>query len=251
MYVDESGDCGLTSSPTNLFILAGLVIHELRWKPCLEELIRFRKSLKERFGLHLREEFHASKFITRPGDMLRIPRHKRLEMIRHYADFLDNLEGVNLFYVVVQKEGKESNYNVFEKAWTVLIQRFENTIKNRNFSGPLNPDEKGLIICDDTDNRKLMSLVRKMRKYNPIPNMRSFGAGYRNIPINYIIEDPFFRNSEHSYFIQSVDLAAYLLFQFIKPNNFMRKKGGNNYYKRFSKILCEHISTKYKGVVVL
>jgi hypothetical protein len=39
MYVDESGDCGLNNSPTKYFVLTGLVIHELRWKQCLESLL--------------------------------------------------------------------------------------------------------------------------------------------------------------------------------------------------------------------
>lgn len=41
MYVDESGDPGLTSSPTRYFVLSGIVIHELRWAICLDQLNQF------------------------------------------------------------------------------------------------------------------------------------------------------------------------------------------------------------------
>jgi hypothetical protein len=49
-------------------------------------------------------------------------------------------------------------------------------------------------------------LLRQMRRFNPIPNqMAMYGAGHRDIPLLAIIEDPNFRDSEHSYFIQAVD----------------------------------------------
>ena len=60
MYVDESGDIGLSGSPTRYFVLTGLVLHELRWRQTLDELIGFRRELKADFGLKLREEIHAS-----------------------------------------------------------------------------------------------------------------------------------------------------------------------------------------------
>jgi hypothetical protein len=43
MYVDESGDSGLDNSPTRYFVLTGLVIHELRWRAYLEQMVNFRQ----------------------------------------------------------------------------------------------------------------------------------------------------------------------------------------------------------------
>ena len=129
MYVDESGDSGLNNSPTDYFVLTGLVIHELRWRTYLEELILFRARMKEKFGLKLREEFHASHFISSPGDIAqRIPRNDRLAMIRHFADTLARMTDLNLINILVNKSGKQDSFDVFEAAWGALIQRFENTI---------------------------------------------------------------------------------------------------------------------------
>jgi len=64
MYVDGSGDSGITHSPSRYFVLSGLVLHELRWHAYLNELIEFRKSLKAAFGLRLREEFHAGAMLS-------------------------------------------------------------------------------------------------------------------------------------------------------------------------------------------
>ena len=56
LYVDETGDSGIRNSPTRYFALSGLVIHELRWWTCLDDLIKFRKQML-RCGLKLREDF--------------------------------------------------------------------------------------------------------------------------------------------------------------------------------------------------
>jgi len=243
MYVDESGDCGLVNSPSRYFVLSGLVIHELRWQACLDELVDFRRQLRQKFGLRLREEFHASVFVTTPGDYIRIKRNDRLAMVREFAGFLSKLTDANLINVVVDKQGKPAEYDVFSSAWRSLIQRFENTISKRNFRGPANADERGLILCDHTDDKKLTLLLRQMRHYNPIPHKTSFKSGYRNLPLTYIIEDPSFRDSEHSYFIQAVDLTAYLLYQHLSPNVYIRKHAGHNYFKKLSPILCLQASS--------
>ncbi len=60
MYVDESGDTGLANSPTRHFVLSGLVVHELRWQACLEQLIEFRRRMKAQFGVRLRDEIHSA-----------------------------------------------------------------------------------------------------------------------------------------------------------------------------------------------
>lgn len=242
MYVDESGDCGLVNSPTRYFVLSGLAVHELRWQACLDDLISFREFLRDGFGLKLREEFHAAALINRPGELIRIKRHDRLAMIRMFATALARMTDVNVVNVVVDKCGKTGE--IFELAWGALIQRFENTISHHNFPGPRNPDDRGMILCDHTDDRKLLQLTRRMRRYNPVPNQPGFGAGYRNMPLNYVIEDPSFRDSRHSYFVQAVDLVAFLLYQHLVPGAYVRRKSAQNYFLRLEPILCTHASSK-------
>ncbi len=64
MYVDESGDCGLCNSPTRYFVLSGIVLHELRWQSCLNQLLAFRQRMRDQFGLKSREELRASALIN-------------------------------------------------------------------------------------------------------------------------------------------------------------------------------------------
>ena len=252
MYVDESGDSGMTRSPTRYFVLSGLVIHELRWKSLIDELISFRRHIKTRFGFKLREEIHAGKMLTSPGELARIPKHQRLEILRCYADILAGFPDLSVINIVVDKQNKAPEYPVFEMAWQALIQRFENTISARNFPGPRYADERGMLFPDATDQKKLNLILRRMRNYNPVTNQGQHGPGFRNLQLRTIIEDANFRDSAVSYLIQSADLCAFLLYQQLAPSLYIRKKSGQNYFNRLDPILCRHASPRDpKGIVRL
>jgi hypothetical protein len=251
MYVDESGDTGVLNSPTKHFALSSLVVHELRWQAALNQLIDFRRRMKEKFGLKLMDEIHASKMITRPGDLVRIKRNDRLTILRAMIDEITHLPDVNVINIVVDKHADDTSDMVFDKAWRTLIQRFEQTLSYRNFPGPSNADERGIIICDETDAR-LDRLLRRMRRYNPVPNKKSFGGGYRDLRLKYIIEDPIHRDSRSTFFLQAVDVIAYFLYQELAPNAFIRKRGAKKYFRRLLPVLCTAAtSTNQYGVVHL
>jgi hypothetical protein len=167
-----------------------------------------------------------------------------LEIIRVFAKEIAMMPDISILNIVVDKQGKRPDSDIFAIAWRALIQRFENTLVHRNFPGPANPDERGLLFPDHTDDKKLVRLLRQMRKYNPIPNQATYGQGYRNLTLSKIIEDPSFRDSEHSYFVQACDMAAYLLYQHLSPNSYMKRKSGHNYFGLLSPVLCKVASTK-------
>jgi hypothetical protein len=253
MYADESGDSGLVASPTRYFILTGLVIHELRWHEALTRLVSFRQRMRSAFGLLMREEIHAGRMLTRPGPLVPIKRNDRLSIIRHLLDELAGMDYLSIINVRVDKVGKPQDYDPFDKAWQALIQRFENTLNHRNFPGPANADDKGLIFCDETDHAALRRLYRKMRVYNPVPHQRVFyGPGYRQLPLTRVVEDPNIRRSDHSYFVQAADVAAFAAYQWHAPSRFIRNKGARNYFRRLEPVLCRVASTTNRlGIVEL
>lgn len=250
MYVDESGDSGLIGSPTRYFVLTGMVVHELRWHEALNRLINFRLRMRSAFGLLMKDEIHGGSMLTRPGSLVRIKRNDRLAIVRHLLDELASMTFVNFINVRVDKTGKPPGYDPFERAWQALIQRFENTLNHRNFPGPANADDKGIIFCDETDGAALRRLYRRMRVYNPIPNMH--GPGHRHLPLVRIVEDPSIRLSHHSYFVQAVDTAAFSTYQWYQPSNFIRQKGGRSYFTRLDPVLCKVASNTHRyGIVEL
>lgn len=246
MYVDESGDLGSiqNGSPTNFFVLSAMVIHENKWYPLLEDLLKFRRHLKTTKGLKMREEIHASAFISSPGALVRISKNDRLDILKKCIDWVASHPGISIISVVVDK--KSRNENIFELAWERLIQRFENTIQKGNFpDSKKDTVESGMIIPDNTDNKKLKDLVRKMRRHNPIPNNSGYRNGYRNLTLSRIIEDPFLKDSADSYFHQIVDVVAYFARQHFEPNAYVRKKGAATFYNRLLPVINPHVTSGF------
>ncbi len=261
MYVDESGDCGMAAdgSPTRYFCLSGLVVHELRWRETLSELLQFRHNIKRRYKVYLDDEIHSAEMINKPGKLaptLRaLDKHERLAILRHYADRMATLPNVSLINVVVDKQAGRVNTKgeVFRRAWYTLFQRFENTIRYQNFPGPKNSDDQGIVFPDSTDGFKLKRYLEDMRLSNPFRIRQRDGAHfYKDEPIRVIIEDPVPRDSHGSYFIQTADCAVFLLKQHIEPSAYMKRQGGNAYFKRLDPILCKEATRKHaEGIVML
>ncbi|HEY8971378.1 MAG TPA: DUF3800 domain-containing protein [Puia sp.] len=250
MYVDESGDIGpVHSSPTRYFILSAIVIHEMRWRNILQELVQFRQMLKATKGLKISEEIHCTNFISRPGPLVRIPRNDRLDIIKKCIDWLDSQTDISVYSVVVDKNEKPIGYDVFTQAWNALLMRFENTINHRNFPGPRNITDMGMVLSDNTDGNKLRTLLRKMRHYNMIPSL--FG-GARNMKLQYIIEDPVLRDSQYSFLHQMNDVVAYCAKQLYEPNSYMKRKGANTFYTRLDHVALKAVCRKNPyGIVEL
>src|SRR5690606_8589922 len=142
-------------------------------------------------------------------------------------DWLNVQSDLNVFSVVVDKSGR--NDDIFELAWNTLIMRFENTISNKNFRGPSNTDDKGIVLSDNTEGQKLRKLIRKMRHYNTIPcNGRLYESGYCNLKINSVIEDPDLTDATYSLLHQISNVLEYCVRQKYEPNTYMKKKGGHN-----------------------
>lgn len=254
MYVDESGDTGhiALGSPTKFFVLTGLVIHETKWREALSRLVEFRLKVRSKFGLLLKDELHAGTLLTRPGHLSRIKKNDRLTIIRSFLDEIAKNTNFSVINVRIDKQGKADDYDVFENSWRVLIQRFENTLTHNNFPGGTATDN-GVIFCDETDAAKLRALYRKMRVFNPIPNVQAvYGGGYRQMPLLRVIEDPSVRASHHSLFLQAADAAAWAVYQSYAPSSFVRQKGARNYFKRLEPVLCK-LATRYNpfGIVQL
>lgn len=233
MYVDESGDSGLIGSPTQYFSLTGITVHESRWRDFHAQLVAFRKTMRDVHGLPVRSEIHASEYVRSPP-IDGMAKHVRMSILRQYLDELAKMNFISITGIVVDKQGKPEAYDVFTSAWQTLLQRFENTLGYGNFPGGHRGD-KGMIIVDNTDGRKLQRLSRKMSVYNPIPN--KFGGGFRDRPTVNIIEDPSYRDSSQSYFIQSADVCAYFLHQKHSPCSYVRKIGARQYYNRLLPVL--------------
>jgi len=244
MYVDESGDTGVNNSPNKYFVLSAIVLHETNWQGILNDMINFRRDLKKKYGLLMKEEIHAAEFINgHPNLKADISKNDKMDILRKCLKFLNDRNDISIYSVCCDKNKQKQNDNVFEYTWKVFIQRFENTLQYKNFTKGFNQTEKGIIISDNTDGGKLTEILRKMRYINHVPNLNNSGS--RNLILEAIIEDPIMRDSKNSYFHQMTDVVAYFARQSYEPNKYIRKKGGKTYYERFlANVINKYVTKK-------
>ena len=114
-------------------------------------------------------------------------------------------------------------------------------------------DSHALLICDEGKEATYTRLLRRMGVFNPIPSMLGAwpeGTSTRNIPVEFILEDPFFKSSDRSYFIQLVDFCAYSLLRKERPVPSKTKYGLDSAFDLLQPILFLG-ATKYdpQGVI--
>ncbi len=115
IYVDESGDTGLINSPTNFFVLSAIVIHESAWMNVLDDLINFRRYLKIRYGIMMKEEIHASEFVNGKNKLRNpIAKHDRIDLLKKCLKWLNSRNDVSIITVRCDKSAVTNN-TVFEK----------------------------------------------------------------------------------------------------------------------------------------
>jgi hypothetical protein len=231
LYVDESGDPGENPYGSPFYILSGIVVSQDEWQKYLERLKTFRKSIKDRFGLFMREEIHATELIriNKLKNYAAITKSNRIQILREYCTqipvIFDNAKIIN----VCLKKADYPSGDVQIVAWNRLIQRFDTYLKK-------GVKDKEIIISDDTDGKKVMQLLRKMRVYNPVPS--HYGSPY-NSPTDSIIEDILQRSSSHSYFIQTADVVAHVLYRKEHPKGSLKKYGLDHYFDQLEPILLK------------
>jgi hypothetical protein len=194
IYIDDS-----TDRPHNAF--SAISIPHERWSEAFDYVKKWRQHLKDVHGIPLNYELHATNFLSGRGSdgrLTHLSRHTRaLIFHKHFAvvDYMFHYQ-VRIFNVC---NGEDNQFKAFER----LLNRINRTMSAWGTYGHL--------ICDEGKERQYTRLVRKMKVYNPIPSKFGVwddGSATKNIPLDRIIEDPQFKKSENSYFIQLADFVA-------------------------------------------
>ena len=209
-YADESGDSGYAKSPSDLFVLSILLVHEQDWLRTLDRLVVMRRYLRDTYGLPPLAEIKSNHLIQRKGviKQLGLDPMQRAEIYQLAMRF-QRKEGVfTIFSVAIDKTKiKRRTRDPREFAWSFAIERLDNFASHKGEFITLFPDAgHGYFI------RKM---VRRMRRFHRVPS--AFGPEHLQASALRIVEDPSDRQSEESYFIQLADLNAYASYRKVQP----------------------------------
>jgi hypothetical protein len=221
IYVDESHD-------DQLYVLSAMALPADSWSQALDQVVQYRRDLKRTDGIYVSTEFHAWKFVSGRGNIADriVTKARRCEIFVETLKFMTTLPGIKLFNAALTL--KQADW-AFER----LINRINRALQDWQ--------TYGILICDEGNEATFTRLLRKLRRFNPIPSRRGVwretGKPIKNIPIDRILEDPFFKRSYQSYFLQLVDFAAYALLRRERPLASKSKYGLDKAFANLKPIL--------------
>jgi len=228
VYIDDSGD-------EILSIFSALAIPADQWQASFALVRQFRRDIKRSDGIYVHEELHAWKFVSGRGNIADkvVPKGRRCQIFKDLLALVAQLPGVGLFNTVFPASNED-------KAFEWLINRINRTLQAW--------DSRAVLICDEGKEAAYTRLCRRMHVYNPIPSRYGVwldtGEVQRNIPIDRIIEDPFFKPSDQSYFIQCVDFCAYALLRRERPIPSKTKYGLDQAFSLLSNCLVKEATRR-------
>ena len=232
-YIDESGDCGLYDSAkpektgSSYFILTGLMVHSSRWRNALGSLKSFRKQLARESFLNYDVEFHCAEMIDphKIKEFTSISVPDRWKLIERYAETIGENSAFSIITVVIDKQKTKlvpSDY--LTSAVTKLYQAYDEFL--------IGHKENGILFFDRANEKHINTHVRKLL---------GTGASGETIPdirIGWVIEDPIFRVSADSMFIQSSDVIAYTLKENDFPQTSRKKFQADRIFLRKLHAIC-------------
>ena len=201
IYIDDSKD-------EEICVFSALAVPIDQWHAAFRQVRDFRRQLRKAYGIYVHKELHAWKFVSgrgRPSDRV-VTKGQRAAIFKDMLRLLTNLPGVRLFNAVFPRKQDE-------KAFERMLNRIDRALQAWG--------SHAVLVCDKGKEIAYTRMVRRMYVYNPIPSQYGVwldtGQSWKNIPLERIVEDPFFKDSAQSYFIQLVDFAAYALLRRERP----------------------------------
>lgn len=208
VYVDESGDPGINNSPTASYILSGLKVPAEHWHDAQRRLLAFRHRMRDHLGLKLSAEIHAAEFLGGAKVFHGLEARQRLRVALWLLRELVEVPGLSCHSVACLKQTQPEP---MKTCWRHLAADLTSSS-----TGPL------LLVADMGEAEAIKEAIMAFRSAHPSQAL--------------IIEDPFHRDSRHSYFLQAVDLVAYLQRQRHHPNALFRARQPEELFSTLDKV---------------
>jgi hypothetical protein len=257
-YIDESYD-------QQKFCLSAIAIRHDQWRDCFNRVQQHRRLLKQDHGVFIRKEIHAHELVGGRGQLADqiINKHTRSRIFYGLLRLVAELPGVMVFNICLDIKGRRDPQL---DAWERLLNRIERTMlafEQREFpmrkellsklppntttpgdalhTRLLNYAPRAMIFADEGRETEITRVYRKMTVFNPIPSQFGTWAdgATRNMPLQRIIEDPVFKPSHHSFFVQLADCVSFaLLKRETPPTPNIEKYGINKFFEPCLASVC-------------
>ena len=233
-YIDESYD-------DTTFVMSALVVPDHSWRPAFTHLQEYRKFLKQKYGIFTSKEFHATDFVAGRGRIAPsvIPKRLRALIFREYLQIHTALPGAAIISGCWSKIGS-SQSEIHARAFARIQERLQRR------SVALN--SQVIAIVDEGRAAELQKVARRSKIWNPVGSQYGAwedGAAFKNIPNDRLIEDPVFKPSHQSYFLQSADFIAFALLKSeVPPTPNVAKYGLDTAYELLEPICAKAASRK-------
>ena len=198
-YIDES------KFDNKFYVYSAVVAESDAWNEAFLATKEMRYSLKNNYGIYIKKELHAWKFAAGKGQIANHP--------------IDKKSRAAIYCEILSFIAKSGFFRVLSSVNTNELYAFERLINRINRTADAQKTN-AILICDEGQEAVFTRRIRRMRVFNGIPsNQGAWNTGEmaKNIPTRFIIEDPFFKESSSSYFVQLADFVAYALLRMELP----------------------------------
>ncbi len=231
IYIDESYD-------NTYYAYSAIFVPIEHWNEIFQKVLLWRQTLHKMHGIDVNGEIHSTEFVGGRGQPVTNRDKKyRAGVFNSFLKEIENLPHIRII------NGITRNKLNHEKLFEYVVTRINNTLKYSN--------AYGILICDEGNENKLVSMVRRMKKSNSIWSQYSYGE-QRSCPLDRIIEDPLFKTSKSSYFIQLADMVAFSLLRNENPIPDKTSPQVQQAFEHLDKVLVKKAFSKdsrQKGIV--
>ena len=200
-YIDESAD-------EKLFVVTALAVPATHWRTIYNKVRLFRLDLQHAEGIDIHYEFHAWKFVSGRGNIADriVKKGRRCQLFQDTLRLIAALPETRLLTSVSTTDQQERG---FEK----LILKIQKFLESNN--------SYAVLICDQGKEAFYTRSLRLLQASGDADN---------------IVEEPFYKDSAHSYFVQLSDFCAYALLRQEHPLASKTKYGLDQAFKILASI---------------
>lgn len=230
-YIDASSD-------QSYFVLSALRIVGERWKEIFDKTKDFRRYLKRTYGIYLRKELHSTELIRGKGRLAAGPVGKgtRARIFDETLHFIAGLPDLQILNVCIRVP--HCPVDPYIRAFERLLNRIEANLKAAGCNG--------IVVLDEGKEGMIRRVARKMAVFNWVPSAFGVwqnGEPTKNIAVSRVLEDPVFRSSADSYFLQLADVAAFaLLKREVPPTPVVERYRIHMMFEALAPTLCRQVS---------